>query len=170
MTPVVRPTFVLSCVLALAGAVAHARPSSSQAPQVDRLATLAFTVGSAALDVEHPDVYRTLDGIAAWAAAHPDGLVIVDGHADRSGASAQRATTSVETARLSLSRAQAVHAALVALGVEPHQVLVAAFGTPNPRVTTPSRVVVWGSRPPDRRRVRTPVARRHRPGPVVAGR
>ncbi|MDQ3368985.1 MAG: OmpA family protein [Myxococcota bacterium] len=159
-----KPALLLGCVLALASAVAHARPSSSQAPRVDRLAAFEFAAGSAVLDVEHPDVYRTLDGIAAWAAAHPEGLLVVDGHADRAGASP-------EAARLSLSRARVVHAALVALGVEPHQVLLAAFGNTGPRVTAPGLVVVWGSRPvPSRPRVKTPVARRDRPGSVVAGR
>lgn len=129
------PLIALS--IALAGAPALASPSSSQ-PTVGRLAELTFEVGSAELALDD-EVTRKLGSIAAWADDHPDGLVVVDGHADKRGPSSYNV-------RLSLQRAQTVRYQLVELGVDPEQLVVAAYGERAPRARTNRRVVVWGAR------------------------
>ena len=65
-----------------------------------------------------------------------DGLVVLDGHADR----AEQARGNI---RLSLRRARLVRDQLIGLGVDPNQIVVTAFGPEGPRH---SRVRIWGTR------------------------
>lgn len=131
---------ILAVLLAFAGADAKPGPRGSS-PQPSVLAELEFRAGSARLP-------RTSDSelgrIAAWAKARPDGLVVIGGHADARGRTAG-------DVRLSLARAKRVRDRLVALGVNPYQIVITAF----PAEHRPfARVVVWGTR--DREEARPP--------------
>lgn len=129
----------LACLLALL--CAAARPSAraeaqpgrmSQHPRVGLLAELRFAEGSARL----PDAAGSrLGRIAAWAEEHYDGLIVVDAHADAFGP--DRSNT-----RLTLRRARQVRDQLIALGVDPNQIVVSAFGPDGQRR---ARVSIWGT-------------------------
>jgi hypothetical protein len=105
----------------------------SQHPRVGLLAELEFREGSTML----PDAFGSqLGRVAAWANDNFDGLVIIDGHADARG-------PDKGNVRLSLQRAQLVRDHLIAVGVDPSQLIVTAFGPDRGRRP---RVVVWGTR------------------------
>jgi OOP family OmpA-OmpF porin len=74
--------------------------------------------------------------IAAWADENFDGFVVIDGHADRSGPNAGNT-------KLALRRARIVRDQLLALGVDPSQLTISAFGSEN---RPHARVAVWGTR------------------------
>jgi outer membrane protein OmpA-like peptidoglycan-associated protein len=97
-----------------------------------RLAVLRFERGSAALATAHGE---ELCKVAAWAQRNPEGVLVIDGHADREG-------TRTETVRLSLARARAVQHVLVEAGLNPDQIVIAAFDT----AKSDRGVVVWGTR------------------------
>ena len=128
----------LVCCLALAIAAASqpamAEPRHmSQNPRVGLLAEIRFQAGSARL----PDASGSqLGRIAAWAFDNYDGLIVLDGHADRFGPARGNV-------RLSLRRAQQVRDQLLALGVDPNQIIVTAFGSEGRRH---ARVAIWGTR------------------------
>jgi hypothetical protein len=130
-------TVSLALACALNCPVAVADPQPSQHPRVGQLAELTFAPGSAKLAL---DIAGELREVATWAHEHPDGLLVIDGHADRTGP----ATANV---RLSLDRAKAVRGVLVAAGVAPDQIVIAAFGEDAPqRAGNNRRVIVWGTR------------------------
>ena len=108
-------------------------PGMSQHPRVGLLAELEFHEGAIML----PDAFGSQLGlVAAWANDNFDGLVIIDGHADARGP--QRGNV-----RLSMRRAQLVRDQLIAIGVDPSQIIVTAFAAEGrPR----ARVAVWGTR------------------------
>ncbi len=125
--------------LALAAtSTASADPSSSQPthPAVGQLAAFEFTHGSAAL---HPEIDEGLDQVVGWAFDHPDGLVVLDGHADPTG------PTNVNL-RLSFARAKAVREKLLNLGVDADHIVIAAFGEGGPQSARDRKVVAWGTR------------------------
>lgn len=113
---------------------AGAEPAGmSQHPRVGLLAELEFREGSTML----PDAFGSqLGRVAAWANDNFDGLVIIDGHADARG-------PDKGNVRLSLQRARLVRDHLIAVGVDPSQIIVTAFGPDGQRRP---RVVVWGTR------------------------
>lgn len=129
----------LVAVMALASSPALADNAKSQHPRVGQLAELRFEKGSAKLlkaDLEE----NRLGHAAAWAQANPDGLVVLDGHADETGNAAKNV-------QLSLQRAKAVRQELVESGVDPEQIVIAAYGENAPRKAAPRRrVVIWGTR------------------------
>lgn len=112
---------------------ASAQPANmSQNPRAGLLAELRFSAGSTRL----PDAAGSqLGRVAAWAEENFDGLIVLDGHADRSG----RARGSV---KLSLQRARLVRDQLIGLGVDPDQIVIAAFGAESKRH---ARVQIWGT-------------------------
>jgi len=127
----------LLVALALAApAAAHPQiPSGqkmSQHPRVGHLAEISFPRGATILPIGSE---RELGEIAAWAKQNPEGLVVVEGHADRAGSA--RVNLAVST-----RRAEAVVEQLLALGIDREQVVVASYG--ESRVGR--RVVVWGTR------------------------
>lgn len=118
--------------LALAVSPAIARQEVSQHPRVGQLADIAFQRGSNSLPIGSE---RELGEIAGWAKQNPEGLIVIEGHADREGDDA----TNV---KLSLERAEAVVVQLLTLGIPREQIVVAGFGeSPHGR-----RVVVWSTR------------------------
>lgn len=128
----------IGLVVACATAVALAEPDRSLHPRVGQLAELVFAPGSADLAVE-PDarLLDKLDEALTWAHGNPDGLLVLDGHADPAGDRASNV-------RLSLQRARAVRERLVAAGGNPEQIVIAAFGEDGPR--RDRSVVIWGAR------------------------
>jgi chemotaxis protein MotB len=123
----------------LAAAAANAEPSQlSQHPRVGELCEIDFTIGSAKIGVDN---YDKIGQVAGWALQNPDGLVVLDGHADSTGNSAANT-------ELSLQRALAVRDQLVALNVEPERIVVAAFGdggAQRAKIAENRRVTVWGT-------------------------
>jgi outer membrane protein OmpA-like peptidoglycan-associated protein len=130
-------------LLASAATAALAQPrNASQHPRVGLLAEVAFTRGSADLVFDtNGKVAAKLDRAASWAHENPDGMVVLDGHADRIGSEPVNLT-------LSLERARAVRERLIAAGVDPDQILIAAFGEDGPRHDR--SVVVWATRTGER--------------------
>lgn len=125
-----------SLALAVAFALtstASAQPRDlSRNPRVGLLAEIKFGAGSTRL----PDASGSqLGRVAAWAEENFDGLIVLDGHADRDG----RARNNI---RLSLRRARLVREQLIGLGVDPNQIIVAAFGANDRRH---QRVTIWGT-------------------------
>ncbi len=123
-------------------ALALAAPAAAQAPldstRAGRLARIAFPPSSANIGVgTSGKAEESLDEVATWAVRNPDGLVVLDGHADRTGEHR-------ENVRLALDRAKAVRAKLVAAGVSPDQIVIAAFGDKGPDAARD--VVIWGTR------------------------
>jgi outer membrane protein OmpA-like peptidoglycan-associated protein len=123
---------------ALAGAPAFAQ---SQRPRIGELATFTFVRGSADFVVRADEPSATEIGeIAAWAQENPEGLLVLDGHADRKG-------SAPANVRISLDRAKAVRNKLLEAGIDPAQILIAAYGEKHAGENTRDRkVVVWGTR------------------------
>lgn len=124
------PLLLLALVTA---STASAEPRNmSRSPRVGLLAEIKFTAGSARL----PDAAGSqLGRVAAWAEEHFDGLVVLDGHADRIG-------TARGSLELSLKRARLVRDQLIGLGVDPDQIVMTAFGAEG---KTHARVAIWGT-------------------------
>src|SRR5262245_8235693 len=118
--------------IALVAVTAHAGPGTiSEGPGL--LAELHFGEGSTRLpEAAGSQLFR----VATWAERHYDGLVVLDGHADLRGANAH-------DMKLSLRRARIVRDQLIALGVDPNQIIVSAF---NAEERPRARVAVWGTR------------------------
>jgi outer membrane protein OmpA-like peptidoglycan-associated protein len=112
------PIVAVVAIVAIAAGSAHA-----QSPRVGELARISFPAGSADPNGE---VDQQLDEAKAWAARHPEGVIVLDGHAT--------------TARLSHDRAVAIRDQLVEAGVDPHQIIIAVFADKGPDV------VIWGAR------------------------
>ena len=134
---------LIGLLVAGATASALAQPkNASQHPRVGQLAELTFAPGSAEVVFDtNGKVAAKLDQAASWAHDNPDGLVVLDGHADAVG-------TEPMNVRLSLQRAKAVRERLVAAGVDPDQIMIAAFGEDGPRHDR--SVVVWATRTGER--------------------
>lgn len=114
--------------LAVSTSVAAAEPRSTQNSRTGLLAELEFSEGSARL----PDAAGSqLGRVAAWAEENFDGVVVLDGHADKNG-----------DIRLSWRRARLVRDQLLGLGVDPDQIMISAFG---PERGRRARVAVWGT-------------------------
>ncbi len=143
--------------LAIAATPAAADTKSSQHPRVGQLASVEFKHGSADLVVRaDTSLARDLGEVAAWATENPDGLIVLDGHADRSGP--RRVNR-----KLSLARATIVRDQLIELAVDPNQIVIAAFGETGPRRHRDRKVVVWGTRAG----LKAVAARSHARGEVV---
>lgn len=123
---------------ALVGAPAFAQ---SRHPRIGELATFTFVRGSADFVVRADEpLARDIGEIAAWAQENPDGLLVLDGHADRRG-------SAPSNIRLSLDRAKSVRDKLLEAGVDPAQIVIAAYGEKHAFENTHDRkVVVWGTR------------------------
>ena len=127
---------------ALVATAASAEPSRlSQHPRDGELCEIDFQVGSARIPTAQQNNEK-LGMIAGWAQEHPEGLIVLDGHADRSGEAPQNV-------RLSMRRAASVRDELVGLGVDPDRIVMAAFGSDGPQrsnIAENRRVTVWGTR------------------------
>ena len=108
--------------LAAAACPAGAQEANlSQHPRAGELAVIDFSRASAEIPQDRD---MKLGEIAGWAKDHPDGLIVIDGYPDR-----------VDDTAIALRRVEAVRDRLIAVGVEPARVVVAAFAAPaRPRV------------------------------------
>lgn len=113
--------------LALAVAPASAQPDVSPHP----LAEVRFAQGSTTLPVGSEQLGKA----AAWAKENPEGMLVVEGHADRLGP--PRVNLIV-----SMKRADSVVEQLLVLGVAREQLVVAGFGSSS----AGRRVKVWSTR------------------------
>jgi outer membrane protein OmpA-like peptidoglycan-associated protein len=86
------------------------------------LEDLAFDTATAELT---PQALTAIDGVAAALRAHPEAVVLVEGHTDSRGDAA-------ENVQLSRRRANAVRQALVDRGVTEDRITTAAFGQDRP--------------------------------------
>jgi hypothetical protein len=118
------------CAVLFAPVSASAEPDHRR---VGLLAEIEFGEGSVRMPAASGS---QLGQIAAWANDHFDGLVVIDGHADARGPAAG-------SVRLSMRRARLVRDQLIAIGVDPSQIIISAFGSEGRRT---ARVAVWGSR------------------------
>ena len=130
-------------LVASAATAALAQPKhASQHPRTGLLAEVAFTQGSADVVFDsNGKVAAKLDRVASWAHENLDGMIVLDGHADRSG-------SEPVNLKLSMDRARAVRERLIGAGVNPDQILIAAFGEDGPRHDR--SVVVWATRTGER--------------------
>ncbi len=122
---------LLALALALAVAPAYAQPKVSQ-PRVGQLAEVVFQHGSRGLPSGSEPV---LGKVAAWAKANPEGLIVVEGHADYQGSAKLNLA-------LSTQRAESVVEQLLVLGIARDQIVVASFGESR----AGRRVLVWSTR------------------------
>jgi outer membrane protein OmpA-like peptidoglycan-associated protein len=120
--------------LPLAGAAPRA--TTSLQPRAGLLAELEFDVDSTTLYVGSLEAIRQ---VAGWALANPDGVIVVEGHADESG-------TDAYNVQLSLDRANGVRAELLAAQVPADQIIVAAFGERGRVRGDNRRVAMWAMR------------------------
>jgi len=107
--------------LVLVAIRAEAQPTElSQHPRIGVLCEIYFPRGVASLPVGGVSNDK-IGMIAGWARSNPGGLVVLDGHAGDTRDTAAAVS-------LSMARAQAVRAQLVALGVDSDRIVIAAFG------------------------------------------
>jgi outer membrane protein OmpA-like peptidoglycan-associated protein len=134
--------------LALGSSAVSAQPKLSQPPRIGMLSQLAFQVGSDELPIGNE---QALGKMATWAKENPQGLIVVEGHSDRSDAAGNlRRSSGPRTlrsdartnVRLSLHRADRVVAQLLTLGVLREQIVVAGFTASR----LGRRVIVWSTR------------------------
>ncbi len=125
---------LVALALAVTPAAAQPAAKTSQHARVGQLAELMFQRGAIALPIGSE---RELGEIAAWAKQNPEGLVVVEGHADRAGPQALNLT-------ISTRRAESVVAQLLVLGIDREQIVVASYGESR----AGRRVIVWGTRSP----------------------
>ncbi len=121
--------------LALLVHVLVAAPSAGAEPprrEVGLLAEIEFGEGVARLPAASGS---QLAQVAAWANDNFDALIVIDGHADGRGPAAGNV-------RLSMRRARLVRDQLIAIGVDPSQIIISAFGAEGRRQ---ARVAVWGT-------------------------
>ena len=121
----------LLIAISLTVGTAVAQPNNARTGQ---LAELRFDRGSSELSLTRIErTQRLLGTAAAWAVQNPDGFLVIDGYADHDR-ERRRAV------RLSLARAETVRDQLVRYGVDPDQIVLAAYGGDR------QRVVIWGTR------------------------
>jgi hypothetical protein len=135
--------------LALGSPVASAQPKLSQQPRIGMLSQLAFQVGSDELPIGNE---QALGKLATWTKENPQGLIVVEGHSDRSDPAdtlrsngrSRNLSSDPRTGnlRLSLHRADRVVAQLLTLGVPREQIVIAGFSTSR----LGRRVIVWTTR------------------------
>lgn len=125
--------YLLVVAFAAAPASAQSHRDMSRHPRVGLLAELQFRAGSTML----PDATGSqLGQIAAWADENYDGLVVVDAHADRNGGSKH-------SLKVTMRRARLVRDQLVALGVDPNQIVISVYAPTTRRF---GKVAIWGTR------------------------
>ena len=112
-----------------------------RAAPAETLGEVHFRFDSSALATS---ASASLADAAAFAAQHPDTLIVLDAHCDAIG-------TAPYNVRLAIRRADAVRDQLVALGVPRGQVVAAIYGEDGPRRATHAedrRVTLWPTREP----------------------
>ena len=91
------------------------------------LRDIYFDFGKAVI---RPDDVKILDANAAWLRAHPDYLVLIEGHSDSRAATDTKNEFNMD---LGERRAQAVKDHLIAHGVEPNRITILSYGQERPQ-------------------------------------
>lgn len=82
-----------------------------------------------------PGDAKILAANAAWLLAHPDYLLLIEGHSDNRGATDRKNESNLD---LGERRAQAAMNHLVALGVDPNRITILSYGEERPQCTEES--------------------------------
>jgi len=151
-TRVIAIAALISCSILTAGRPALAQasasaPPASEAPPADQplglprvsdyqpipeLRDIYFDFGTAAI---RPGDVKILDANAAWLRAHPQLLVLIEGHSDNRGATSRKNEFNID---LGEQRAQAAMSHLVAQGVQPSRITILSYGEERPQCTEES--------------------------------
>ena len=122
--------------LALAQAPPAAQPIGlprvSEYEPIPELRDIHFDFAAAAI---RPADVRILDANAAWLRAHPQYLVLIEGHCDNRGITSRKNDFNVD---LGEQRAQAAMNHLVAQGVDPSRITILSYGEERPQCTEES--------------------------------
>jgi peptidoglycan-associated lipoprotein len=94
---------------------------------IAELRDIYFDFGKAVI---RPREGKILDANAAWLRAHPDHLVLIEGHCDNRGATNKKNEFNMD---LGERRAQAAMNHLVAQGVDPSRITILSYGEERPR-------------------------------------
>jgi peptidoglycan-associated lipoprotein len=78
---------------------------------------------------------KVLDTNVAWLRAHPDHLVLIEGHCDNRGATNRKNELNMDLGEM---RAQAAMSYLVARGVQPSRITILSYGEERPQCTEES--------------------------------
>ena len=130
--PLSTKTLALFAVLVAALGAPLSASAEPGRREVGLLAEIVFGEGSARLPAASGS---QLGQVASWANDYFDAMIVIDGHADASGPAAGNV-------RLSMRRARLVRDQLIAIGVDPSQIIISAFGSEGRRQ---ARVAVWGT-------------------------
>jgi peptidoglycan-associated lipoprotein len=133
-----------ACLPALAqtGASAPTTPPATGAPAADQriglprvrdyasipeLRDVYFDFGAAAI---RPSDVKILEANAAWLRAHPQQLVLIEGHCDNRGLTSRKNEFNID---LGEQRAQAAKDHLVAQGIQPSRITTLSYGEERPQ-------------------------------------
>jgi peptidoglycan-associated lipoprotein len=107
-------------------------PRVSDYEPTPELRDIRFDFDSAAI---RPGDVKILDANAAWLRAHPQLLVLIEGHCDNRGATSRKNDFNVD---LGERRAQAAMNHLVAQGVQASRITILSYGEERPQCTEES--------------------------------
>ena len=99
---------------------------------IPELRDIYFAFGTAAI---RPGDVKILDANAAWLRAHPQLLVLIEGHSDNRGATSTKNEFNID---LGEQRAQAAMSHLVAKGVQSSRITILSYGEERPQCTEKS--------------------------------
>jgi outer membrane protein OmpA-like peptidoglycan-associated protein len=120
----IKHTLLTTALAALLGGTGAVADSSSNT--VGDQCELKFAFDSSALPL---NANAELERVIALSMAHPDLLIVLDGHADPVG-------TAVYNVGLSIRRAEAVRSDLIELGMDKDRIVIASYGKDGaPRAT-----------------------------------
>jgi peptidoglycan-associated lipoprotein len=120
------PDAIVLAQAAPASAEPIALPSVRDYEVIPELGDVHFDSGKAVI---RPGDERILDANAAWLQAHPEYLVLIEGHCDdRGGATSKKELNMV----LGEQRAEAAMNDLVARGVQPGRITILSYGEERP--------------------------------------
>jgi len=102
-------------------------PRVSDYQPIPELRDIYFDFGTAAI---RPGDVKILDANAAWLRAHPQLLVLIEGHSDSRGATSRKNEFNID---LGEQRAQAAMSHLVAQGVQPSRITILSYGEERPQ-------------------------------------
>ena len=108
-------------------------PRVSDYKPIPELRDIHFDFGAAAI---RPGNLKILDANAAWLRAHPQLLLLIEGHCDNRGATSRKNEFNID---LGEQRAQAAMNHLVAQGVQPSRITILSYGEERPQCTEESK-------------------------------
>jgi peptidoglycan-associated lipoprotein len=108
-------------------------PRVSDYKPIPELRDIHFDFGAAAI---RPGNLKILDANAAWLRAHPQLLLLIEGHCDNRGATSRKNEFNID---LGEQRAQAAMNHLVAQGVQPSRITILSYGEERPQCAEESK-------------------------------